>query len=173
MHKLILPADYIFNPPLSSRPSVYPVFNGGFLAEFGFVMLVTVRTPSYLSAPPRSAPVKSKTVVALFDTGATKSSIDLGLAAALEFETVGVSSHFTAAGPMSALNFVADVSFPNVDLRGFSNLEIGSCKLPFDINLVDIDPMAIRNVGMLIGRDIMSKWNIVWNGPTSTVFISD
>jgi hypothetical protein len=25
----------------------------------------------------------------------------------------------------------------------------------------------------LIGRDVMSRWNIVWNGPTSTVFISD
>jgi hypothetical protein len=28
-------------------------------------------------------------------------------------------------------------------------------------------------IGILIGRDIMSRWNIVWNGPTSTVFISD
>jgi hypothetical protein len=35
------------------------------------------------------------------------------------------------------------------------------------------NPNDPRNFGVLLGRDVMARWNIVWNGLTSTVFISD
>jgi hypothetical protein len=113
------------------------------------------------------------TVVGLLDTGATQTSIDKKLAAALNLEAIGISDHFTAAGPVSNPVYLADMFFPGAELGRFQNLKIGSCMLPFDVNPPGGNLLSIRNIGILIGRDVMSKWNIVWNGPTSTVFISD
>lgn len=50
------------------------------------------------------------------------------------------------------------------------NLQIGSCNLNFQLNSNLNNP---RNFGILLGRDVMSRWNIIWNGPSSTVIISD
>jgi hypothetical protein len=111
--------------------------------------------------------------VGLLDTGATQTSIDKKLAAALNLNAIGISDHFTAAGPVSNPVYFADMFFPGAELEPFQNLKIGSCMLPFDLNPPNGNLLSIRNIGILIGRDIMSKWNIVWNGPTSTVFISD
>lgn len=41
------------------------------------------------------------------------------------------------------------------------------------LNISSDHPVDFNNFGLLIGRDIMSRWNIVWNGPTSTVLVSD
>jgi hypothetical protein len=75
------------------------------------------------------------------------------------------------AGPIQTPDYAIDLSFPNTNLSPFFNLKIGSCKLGF--NLADNNPNLQRNFGILLGHDVMAKWNIVWNGPTSTVFISD
>ena len=70
-------------------------------------------------------------------------------------------------------NYAVDISFPGAKLSPFINLPIGSCNLPFKINDDGKIMISPQNFGLLIGRDIMSRWNIVWNGPTSTVFILD
>ena len=107
--------------------------------------------------------------MAHFDTGATNTSIDINLAKHLNLIPIGQSVNYTAGGPQKMPNFYIDLSFPGTTLKPFHNLRIGSCNLPFDVK----NGIHSRNFGILIGRDIMSKWNIVWNGPTSTVFISD
>jgi hypothetical protein len=68
--------------------------------------------------------------------------------------------------------YTIDIGFPTTKLSSFNNLRIGSCRLGFDITN-NMNPAKPQNMGILIGRDIMSRWNIVWNGPTSTVIISD
>lgn len=55
-----------------------------------------------------------------------------------------------------------------------------TCEFPFVNSSSKIDDkgnfeVSKNHFGVLIDRerDIMSKWNTVWNGPASTVFVSD
>lgn len=111
--------------------------------------------------------------MAHFDTGASITSIDINLASHLFLNATGQSISHTASGAHQMPTFAIDLSFPNTNLLPFSNLQIGSCHLNFNIKNCEQNPNDPKNFGLLIGRDIMSKWNIVWNGPTSTVFIND
>jgi hypothetical protein len=111
--------------------------------------------------------------MAHFDTGASITSIDIGLAMHLKLTAKGYSNSLTASGIQCMPNFVIDAAFPNTSLSPFVNLKIGSCKLNFDLPKAISDPNDPKNFGILLGRDIMSRWNIVWNGPTSSVFIND
>jgi hypothetical protein len=110
--------------------------------------------------------------MAHLDTGASITSIDINLAKYLKLAPTGQSTSRTAAGPQSTPDFVIDLSFRTA-LSPFLNLQIGSCDLGFDVQQCLSDPNNSRNFGILIGRDMMARWNIVWHGPTSTVFISD
>jgi hypothetical protein len=100
------------------------------------------------------------------DTGASRTSIDIGIAHKLGLIQAGKTSILTAGGIINAPTFLIDLLFPNTTLSPFINLEISSCNLHV-IN--DVSPPF----DILLGRDILSRWNIVWNGATSTVFIND
>jgi hypothetical protein len=110
--------------------------------------------------------------MAHLDTGASKTSIDINLAKYLNLVSTGQSKSKTAGGPQVTPDFVIDLGF-RTPLSPFSNLQIGSCDLGFNLQQCLANPNDPANFGILIGRDVMSRWNIVWNGPTSTVFISD
>jgi len=71
------------------------------------------------------------------------------------------------------LIFAIDLLFPNTKLTPFLNLEEGSSELPFDLEAAIKNPNDLKNFGVLIGRDIMSKWVVVWNGLASSVNVSD
>ena len=112
-----------------------------------------------------------------FDTGATRTSIDSRLASKLGLSPIGFTTSNTAAGPQGTPDYAIDMSFMS-NLRPFLDLRVGSCNLPFDLNEAQSSsdfkkPLNPQNIGLLIGRDIMAFWNITWNGPTSTVFVSD
>jgi hypothetical protein len=138
----------------------------------GFNFPVAVSTPSGLLKNPSFDKdlAASIVVMAHLDTGASRTSIDIKLAEHLKLVSTGNSSLTTAGGVKIMPDFVVDLNFPNTDLGPFINLPVGSCNLPFDIsgNLNDF-----KNFALLLGRDILSYWNVVWNGPTSTVFIND
>jgi len=108
-----------------------------------------------------------------FDTGASKTYIAGSIADLLELTLVGFSKTHTASGIEDFPNYAVDVLFPNDALRGFSNMQIGSCNLSYSHTLTEAQRIAPDNCGALIGRDMMARWSIVWHGPTSTVFISE
>jgi hypothetical protein len=110
--------------------------------------------------------------MAHLDTGASKTSIDINLAKYLNLVSTGQSKSKTAGGIRVTPDFVIDLGF-RAPLRPFPNLQIGSCDLGLDLQKCLANPNDPTNFGILIGRDVMSQWNIVWNGPSSTVFISD
>ena len=110
--------------------------------------------------------------MAHFDTGASVTSIDIGLAKHLNLLTMGQTESRTAAGLQTMPNFAIDILFPTTSLSPFYNLRVGSCNLGFDL-ANNMKPDKMQNMGLLIGRDIMSRWNIVWNGLSSTVIVSD
>jgi len=135
------------------------------LVQNGFNILVLVSTASLYQKPDNPQSVKSVQLAAYFDTGANKTSIDIGLAKQLNLIPIGESPSYTAAGLRQATDFVIDLSFPGSNLHPFRNLQISSCVLS--------NPIAPPPFNMLIGRDVMSRWNIIWDGPTSSVIISD
>ena len=111
--------------------------------------------------------------MALLDTGATRTCISDFVANALELNPVGFSKAYTASGVEDFADFAVDILFPDAGLRGFEDVNVGSCRLPYKHNLPGEQRMSHTNIGALIGRDMMSRWNIVWNGPSSSVFISE
>jgi hypothetical protein len=142
------------------------------LLQSGFNMTVEVSTASIFRNPPLNMQLSTFTVMAHFDTGASSTSIDIELAKHLNLLSIGQSENRTASGPQVMPNFAVDISFPIAKLSPFYNLRIGSCRLGFDFEN-NMKSSKSQNMGVLIGRDIMSQWNIIWNGPTSTVIISD
>jgi hypothetical protein len=133
---------------------------------------VEISTATVFKTPQNNVSSSSVLTMAHLDTGASVTSIDITLAKHLNLIPTGSSTIRTAAGPKSVPTFVIDLSF-RADLSPFPNLQIGSCDLGFDLSQCISNPNDSGNFGILIGRDVMSRWNIVWNGPTSTVFISD
>ncbi|MDR2581396.1 MAG: hypothetical protein LBC85_10450 [Fibromonadaceae bacterium] len=150
-----LPEDIKINIKVSHIPLM--------LSGFNIPVLISTATAFQIPNNPQS--VKTAQITAHFDTGASKTSIDIALAKQLNLIPTGESPSNTAAGLRQATDFVVDISFPGASLMPFRNLQISSCELS--------NPVIPLPFQMLIGRDIMSRWNIVWDGPTSTVIISD
>jgi hypothetical protein len=144
-------------------------YSSQFLAKSGLVFQVTVSTPFISSDADAKNIIKSKTIFALFDTGCTTTSIDTRLAEELGLPPIGNTTMITASGKTQSITYLADLSFPENTLSPFPLHKICSCVLPYVPN-VDPTPTAF---GLLIGRDLMSRWHITWNGTTSAVCISD
>lgn len=161
------------NPPLPPGIALNLSFTPQALVQSGFNFLVSISPSSLSKRTNPTAESKTVTVMAHFDTGASQTSIDTGLADYIGLSAVGIAPIHTAAGLVQMPNYAVDISFPNTNLASFTNLPISSCKLPFTIEPSGAIALNAKNFGILIGRDIMSRWNIVWNGPTSTVFVSD
>jgi hypothetical protein len=160
------------NQPLPQGLKISPRIDCVQLRRTGMNIPVELSTAAVFRQPPNNMSISSVLAMAHLDTGASITSIDITLVKHLNLIATGQSTSGTAAGPQSMPNFVIDLSF-RASLSPFANLQIGSCKLGFDLQSCLSNPNDPGNFGILIGRDVMSKWNIVWNGPTSTVFISD
>jgi hypothetical protein len=161
-------------PPPVSGTQIAASFSPVPLLNMGFNIPIEVSTATIFRQPPLQEPLVSIVVMAHFDTGANRTSIDINLAKHLNLQAMGQSLSYTAAGPQLMPDFAVDIGFLNTSLSPFTNLRIGSCQLlTFNLQNCMLDANDPKNFGLLLGRDIMSKWNIVWNGPTSTVFIYD
>ena len=158
------------NPPPLPNTTAQLLLDPDSLVRKGLNIPVVVSTPSLLSSAPLLIERKSIAVMAHLDTGANKTSIDIKLAEYLKLLPTGFLKIQTAGGIIKMPTFVIDLHFQNTNLTPFINLSIGSCNLNFNINTNLNDS---KNFALLLGRDILSRWNIVWNGPTSTVLIND
>ena len=92
------------------------------------------------------------------------------LADELGLAQIGSGVYHTANGLSSVLTYAVDIRFLGTTLSPRTDLIVGSCSLPFSLLGDEGDP---RNMGMLIGRDVMAQWHLSWDGPTSTFFITD
>ena len=142
------------------------------LAYRGFHLLVEVSTADSFLKKEKSIK-NSISTMGLFDTGASNTAIDEKLAKYLKLVSIGLSPSRTADGLKETPDYSINLSFKNYGLRPYNDLNVGSCNLNFNLKEALKSPTNITNFGLLIGRDIMANWNIVWHGPTSTVFISD
>lgn len=168
-----LSAQFNFSPALPAQTKVSIATSPLSLMQSGFNIPVSISTASSIRNSNPDIKVNTVIVMAHFDTGASKTSIDQKLAGHLGLSAVGLSPINTAAGSVLTPNYAVDISFPGTRLSPFANLPISSCNLSTNISDDGNIPLSPQNIGLLLGRDVMSRWNIVWNGPTSTVFISD
>jgi hypothetical protein len=159
-------------PPPPSGTVITAQLDSTQLCLTGLNIPVEISTATVFRNPVNGASLSSILAMAHLDTGASITSIDIALANHLKLLPTGQSTSRTAAGPQTTSNFVIDLTF-RAALSPFLNLQIGSCDLGFNLQQCLSNPNDPKNFGILIGRDVMAKWNIVWNGPTSTVFISD
>jgi hypothetical protein len=165
--------SFNINPPPAVDTQVAISISPDSLRLEGMNMPIEISTASIFRQGPNPMPFSSIVVMGHLDTGASRTSIDINLATHLHLAPMGQSTNITASGPSLMPDFSIDLSFPNTNLSPFANLKISSCTLGFDLTNSTSNPNDPKNFGILIGRDVMSRWNIVWNGPTSTVFISD
>ena len=166
--------DINITPPAVAGTRITTGLSPIALLNIGFNIPIEISTATIFRQPPNQSPLSSIVVMAHFDTGASRTSIDINLAKHLNLQAIGQSVSYTAAGPQLMPDFAVDIGFPNTTLSPFPNLNIGSCQLvTFNLQKCVSNPNEPKNFGILLGRDIMSRWNIVWNGPTSTIFISD
>ena len=86
---------------------------------------------------------------------------------------VPVAVSQSVSGKFTSPDFAVDLSFTGTTLRSVKNLNVRSCNLMFDLAERQRNPDSQKNIGILIGRDVMSQWHITWDGRSSTVVISD
>jgi len=153
------------SPPLPQNAKIAIITAPFPLMVSGLNLPVIISTASAYRSPIDPNSIKTVQILAHFDTGANKTSIDTELAKQLNLIPIGESPSHTAAGLRQATDFVIDLGFPGTNLQPFINLQISSCKLS--------NPNMPLQFQMLLGRDVMSHWNVVWDGPSSTVIISD
>jgi len=159
---------FAFDPPISSdtkvqfQPTPATLFDGGVNIP---ITILPTKTNNAENEPSLQA-----NVYAHLDTGAKTTVIDQKLAKILNLKPIGKSEVRTAGGNLIVPYYVVDLSFTNMSLSSVKRLLVAACPLGFNPKITHDDP---HNFAILIGRDIMTRWNIVWNGPTSTVLISD
>lgn len=161
------------NPPPAKNTQIAVGVSPLSLLHLGFNIPVEVTTASAFRRSPNPPPLKTIVVQGHFDTGASVTSIDNDVAQYLGLIPLGTVQNQTAGGITTMNTYAVDISFVNCPLQPFRDLRVGSCNLPFDFQRHASDPNDERNFGILIGRDLMSRWHITWDGPTSTVSICD
>jgi predicted aspartyl protease len=105
-------------------------------------------------------PIRMK---ALLDTGASVTIISKTFANHCKLLQTNEGSELTAVGSkISCGEHAGAISFPNTDLKSFDSIRIRS-----------VDFYKQPNYAILIGRDILRKWKITFDGPSKRVTITD
>jgi hypothetical protein len=139
------------------------------LATNGPVIQVQIEIPSALAASlqasgqPIPTPVDG---IALIDTGATITSIDVAILKRLSINPVGVANVGTAGGPKQQSAYPARFTFPGTPLPGFEIPRVLGC------DLTGQTVFNQRPLIALIGRDILSLAVFVYNGQAGMFSLS-
>ncbi|HVZ17519.1 MAG TPA: retropepsin-like aspartic protease [Terriglobales bacterium] len=111
-----------------------------------------------LQGSPLPPPLK---ISALIDTGASITVINPKLAETRKLQQTG-SVQLSAAGNQGKYPvYVASLSFPGQELRSFEIIQVVGCQLPQ------------QPISCLIGRDVLRRWLLTYNGRSATIKISD
>jgi hypothetical protein len=147
------------------------------LAQVGANLQVEVATASaYVNSASQPVPRQSLVVWAHLDTGASHTSISPALAQHVQLTSIGLGPASQTANGLAPAQpaFAIDLVFVGTSLTSKTNLRVASlAALPFSLQQHQAAPTDPRNFGVLIGRDVMSTWHLMWDGPMSMVIVSD
>jgi len=148
--------------PVHNRFFIQPdgKINPNILVSIGPLLSVEVSVPKELAdffTREKKLIPPPKTGFALIDTGATRSGVDKSVITQLGVQPVGVARILTASGEVEQNLFPAHFRFPgeNIDID-FSSV------LGVNLSGQNINGQPII---ALLGRDILSKFIFIYNGP--------
>lgn len=134
------------------------------LAAQGIIVSVAVgideSTADALRASGQQVPA-SVPCQALLDTGASMLSIDQSIGRALRLSRRGIVDSHTANGVRQCNLYAVSLAFPSTSLRSYNLIRASE---------VDLSTQQFK---CLIGRDVLSKWHVHYNGQTGAVSIAD
>jgi len=135
----------------------------------GPIIQIQIEIPGALAASLQSSsqPIPNPVDgIALIDTGATITSVDVALLTRLGINPVGIRNVGTAGGPQRQSTYPARFTFPGTTLPGFELGEVLGCDLTGQTVLNQ------RPIVALIGRDVLSQAVFVYNGSAGMFSLS-
>jgi hypothetical protein len=90
--------------------------------------------------------------MALLDTGASITAVDAAILANLGVAPVGVATVQTPAGPQAQSLYPCQISFPGTPIPALH------------FNSVTGSQLAAQGIAVLVGRDLLRYFQIVYNG---------
>jgi hypothetical protein len=136
----------------------------GDLRRSGPKIRVTITHPRSVLAAAKQAGVDLKdsfTATALIDTGASRTVINPQLAATCGLRQTGVARISSAGHITERPEYAGAIHFPDQELKGFDPLSLVACPLPE------------QNVACLLGRDVLERWNLTYDGRSGFVEIEE
>jgi predicted aspartyl protease len=140
------------------------------LIDIGPVLQVLVEVPTPLAASFRTAgtPVpQPASGLALIDTGATCSAVDDSVVQALGVQPIGVVNVGTAGGIRQQAVYSARFSFPGSNIPAMEFAQLTGVDLRGHV----VPHLSIPLIA-LIGRDILSKFVMIYNGPNASITLA-
>src|SRR5271168_4553025 len=134
------------------------------LRRSGPKIKVTIGHPRATLLAANQAHVELKkpfTVTALIDTGASRTVISPQLAATCGLRQTGEARISSAGHITQRPEFAGAVHFPDTDLNGFDPVSLIACPLPE------------QDVACLLGRDILERWNLMYDGRSGQIEIEE
>ena len=104
---------------------------------------------------------KPLTITALIDTGASRTVINPEVAVTCALKYIGQVRISSAGHINERREFVGALRFPDSGLRGFDPLRFVACPLPE------------QDVSCLLGRDILERWAMTYDGRSVFVEIEE
>jgi hypothetical protein len=98
---------------------------------------------------------------ALIDTGSSILAIDQSIAQSLNLVKRGIYFAHTANGQRQCNLFAVALSFPATNLKSYNVIQASE---------VDLSAQPFK---CLIGRDVLSKWHLHYNGESGAVSVAD
>lgn len=134
------------------------------LRRTGPKITVTIGHPQKAIALAKQAHVDLKqayTVTALIDTGASRTVISPQLAATCGLQKTGEARISSAGHITNRPEFVGAIHFPEQELRAFDSVSLVACPLPE------------QDVACLLGRDVLERWNLTYDGRSGLVEVEE
>jgi predicted aspartyl protease len=136
----------------------------GDLRRSGPKIRVTISQPLSALAAAKQAGVGVKgpfTVTALIDTGASRTVITPQLAATCGLRQTGLARISSAGHITDRPEYAGAIHFPDQELKGFDPVSLVACPLPE------------QDVACLLGRDVLERWNLTYDGRSGFVEIEE
>jgi predicted aspartyl protease len=136
----------------------------GDLRRSGPKIRVTISNPRSAHAAAERAGVVLKepfTVTALIDTGASRTVVTPQLAPTCGLRQTGVARISSAGHITERPEYAGAIHFPDSELKGFDPVSLVVCPLPE------------QDVACLLGRDVLERWNLTYDGRSGFVEIEE
>jgi len=142
--------------------------HGGTLAETGPLVSVEISVPQqlkeYLSQKGLPIPAP-RSGFALIDTGAFNTAVDQSVFDALGTQPIDTITTYTPHGEAKSPIYPASLSFPGMALTDMPMERIIGCSLKWNTR-------DGREIIMLLGRDLLQYFLLVYNGPNNDITMS-